>query len=181
MSTMKKRILFHLFFFIFPFMVFAQSQEGPPNVEKTGGIFPTEAQADEPDAVTPNRSDLIKPGKRTRPTFTKELKIAAQTQNEIRPNYYVMEGYVDLSYQGFRLQADRAEYDAKTKDLIATGNVVLDQADQHLTGDRLELNLETKKGSMYNARGFVPPQIFFWGERLDKIDEEEYVLHKGVF
>src|ERR671918_477139 len=80
MSTMKKRILFHLFFFIFPFMVFAQSQEGPPNVEKTGGIFPTEAQADEADAVTPNRSDLIKPGKRTRPTFTKELKIADQTQ-----------------------------------------------------------------------------------------------------
>jgi lipopolysaccharide assembly outer membrane protein LptD (OstA) len=178
---MKKRIFFLLLFFIVPFAVFAQSQEEPVNVEKTGGIFPTEAQADETDTITPNRTDLIKPGKRSRPTFTKELRIAAQTQNEIRPNYYVMEGYVDLAYQGFRLQADRAEYDAKTKDLIATGNVVLDQADQHLTGDKLELNLETKKGSMYNARGFVPPQIFFWGTRLDKIGEEEYKLYDGVF
>ncbi|MCI0413190.1 hypothetical protein L0222_10380 [bacterium] len=178
---MKKLISFLLFFFIVPLTVFAQAEEEPTPVQKTGGLFPTEAQADDEDTIPAKRPDTIKPGKRTRPTFTKELKIAAQTQNEIRPNYYVMEGYVDLQYQGFRLQADRAEYDAKTRDLIATGNVVLDQADQHLTGDRLELNLETKKGSMYNARGFVPPQIFFWGTRLDKIGEEEYKLYDGVF
>jgi LPS-assembly protein len=178
MFSMKK--LLFLFFLMTSF-VFAQSSSSdktPP--EKTGGLYPTEAQGDDEETIAPKRSDLIK-GQLSDPGFSKELKIAAQTQNEIRPQYYVMDGYVDLVYQGFRLQADHAEYDANTKDLIATGNVVLDQANSHLTGDRLELNLETKKGSMYNARGFVPPQIFFWGTRLDKIGEEEYRLHDGVF
>ena len=178
---MKKVNLLFFLVFIIPCVIVAQAPEEPEKVEKTGGIFPTEAQGDETNTIPPNRDALINAPKLPRPQFTNELKIAAQKQDEIRPNYYVMEGYVDLTYQGFRLQADRAEYDAKTKDLIATGNVVLDQANQHLTGDRLELNLETKKGSMYNARGFVPPQIFFWGKRLDKIGEEEYRLHDGVF
>lgn len=177
---MKKTILLILLIVTHSFIVFAQTDE-PESVETTGGVYPTEAQGDETSTIPPNRSELIKVPKRTRPQFSNELRIAAQKQDEIRPNYYVMEGYVDLIYQGFRMQADRAEYDAKTKDLIATGNVVLDQTNQHLTGDRLELNLETKKGSMHNARGFVPPQIFFWGTRLDKIGEEEYKLYDGVF
>jgi LPS-assembly protein len=177
---MKRSILIVFVFLMIPFLIQAQTSD-EEEVEKTGGVFPTEAQGEDTNIIPPNRSEMIKVPKLTRPQFTNEMKIAAQIQNEIRPNYYVMEGYVDLTYQGFRLQADQAEYDANTKDLIATGNVVLDQANQHLTGDRLELNLETKKGSMYNARGFVPPQIFFWGARLDKIGEEEYKLYDGVF
>jgi lipopolysaccharide assembly outer membrane protein LptD (OstA) len=64
---------------------------------------------------------------------------------------------------------------------VATGNVVLDQQDQHITGDRLELNLDTKKGVMYNARGFVPPQIFFSGTKLEKLGEDEYRIHDAIF
>src|SRR5688572_6427919 len=124
-SAMKKRTIFFLFCFMVPFLVFAQSKEEEP-VEKTGGIFPTEAQGEDTNTIPPDRTDAIKAGQLARPQFTNELKIAAQKQDEIRPNYYVMEGYVDLNYQEFRLQADHAEYDAKTKDLIATGNVVLD-------------------------------------------------------
>ena len=178
--AMKKCFFLYFFTIFFAAIVFGQTDEEEP-VEKTGGIFPTEAQGEDTNVIPPNREELIKAPKLPRPQYQNELKIAAQKQDEIRPNYYVMEGYVDLTYQGFRLQADHAEYDAKTKDLIATGNVVLDQANQHLTGDRLELNLETKMGSMFNARGFVPPQIFFWGTRLDKIGEEEYKLYDGVF
>src|SRR5687768_17376339 len=131
---MIRTIICFVLVLIFPFLVFGQTGD-EETVEKTGGIFPTEAQGDETNTI-PRDTELIKVPKLARPQFSKELKIAAQKQDEIRPNYYVMEGYVDLIYQGFRLQADRAEYDAKTKDLIATGNVVLDQANQHLTGDR---------------------------------------------
>lgn len=180
MLAMKLMKFVFLVLFL-PGLLLAQSSDDSDKVENTGGIYPTETQGDDTNTITADRSDVIKAGKLTRPTFSKELRIAAQSQNEIRPNYYVMEGYVDLNYQGMRLQADHAEYDAGTKDLVATGNVVLDQADQHLTGDRLELNLDTKKGSMYNARGFVPPQIFFWGSRLDKIGDEEYKLYDAIF
>jgi lipopolysaccharide assembly outer membrane protein LptD (OstA) len=176
-----KRVKFLLLFLLIPTLLLAQtSNTGTDKVEETGGIYPTEVQGDDTNEINPQRPDLIKKNLQ-KPTFTKELRVAAQMQNEIRKNYYVMDGYVDLSYQGMRLQADHAEYDANTKDLVATGNVVLDQTDEHLTGDKLVLNLDTKLGSMYNARGFVPPQIFFWGSRLDKIGDEEYKLYDGVF
>jgi LPS-assembly protein len=176
-----KMMRFLILFLLLPVLLFAQSDSDKDKPENTGGIYPTENQGDDTNEIPPDRADVIKAGKLSKPNFTKELRIAAQTQNEVRPNYYIMEGYVDLNYQGMRLQADHAEYDANTKSLVATGNVVLDQADQHLTGDKLELNLDTKKGSMYNARGFVPPQIFFWGSRLDKIGDEEYKLYDGIF
>jgi LPS-assembly protein len=179
MSAMKWVNIAFLLFFV-PALLIAQSGNDSDKVEETGGIFPSEVQGADTNEILPQRPDLIQE-RLTKPTFSKELRIAAQTQNEIRKNYYVMDGYVDLSYQGMRLQADHAEYDANTKDLVATGNVVLDQTDQHLTGDKLELNLDTKLGSMYNARGFVPPQIFFWGSRLDKIGDEEYKLYDGIF
>ncbi|PWT92647.1 MAG: hypothetical protein C5B54_03215 [Acidobacteria bacterium] len=59
--------------------------------------------------------------------------------------------------------------------------MVLDQEGQRITGDRLELNLDSKLGTMYNVFGYVPPQIFFWGNKLDKLGDEEYKLYDGTF
>jgi len=149
--------------------------------ESTGGQYPAEVQGADTNEIGADRDQLGKFQKLDSPGYSRDLKIASQTQNETRPKYYVLDGYVDIAYQGMRLQADHAEYDATTKDLVATGNVVLDQQDQHLTGNKLELNLDTKKGNMYDARGFIPPQIFFWGTRLEKLGEEEYKLYDGIF
>ncbi|HJZ12327.1 MAG TPA: LptA/OstA family protein [Acidobacteriota bacterium] len=148
---------------------------------ETGAQFPSEAPGSVSNAIPPDREALGKFPKVKGPQVSPDLRIASQTQNEIRKNYFILEGYVDITHTGMRLQSDHAEYDANSKDLIATGNVVLDQEGQHMTGDRLELNLETKKGVMYNARGFVPPQIFFWGKKLEKLDDDTYRIHDGVF
>lgn len=164
-------------------LLLAQSYDSSdqPDSESTGGQYPAEVQGPDTNDISADRSQFGKFQKLDSPGYSRDLKIASQTQNETRPKYYVLDGYVDIVYQGMRLQADHAEYDMNTKDLVATGNVVLDQTDQHLTGTKLELNLETKKGNMYNARGFVPPQIFFWGTRLEKLGDEEYKLYNGVF
>lgn len=158
-----------------------RAQDDDSESEHTGGIYPTESPGDDTNTIDPKRDQYGTTQKLKGPEFSNQLKISSQTQNEIRPHYYLLEGYVDMAYQGVRLQADHAEYDTVTKDLIATGNVVLDQDDQHITGSRLELNLDTKKGVMYNARGFVPPQIFFYGTKLEKLGEDEYKIHDGIF
>jgi LPS-assembly protein len=171
------------FFFILPFPLLGQSTSNTDEtaVEQTGGVYPTEIQGSDTNDIEPNRDNFGNPRDVPSPKYTNELHISSQTQNEIRPNYYLLEGYVDISNKGVRLQADHAEYNAATRDLIATGNVVLDQTDQRITGDRLELNLDTQTGTMYNVFGYFPPQIFFWGTKLDKLGKDEYRIYDGVF
>lgn len=151
-------------------------------MEKTGGQFPTEIQGDaESNGIDPDRLKLGQFQQLPTIEYQKDLHIASQMQNETRPGYYVLDGYVDIQYKDIRLQADHAEFDVNTKDLTASGNVVLDQEGQRITGDRLELNMDSKLGTMYNVFGYVPPQIFFWGEKLDKLGDVEYKLYNGTF
>ena len=169
-----------LFFLIFQNICFSQNNP-EEDVEETGGVYPTENQGAGTNYIEANRQELGSYGSVPKAGFTDSLHISSQTQNEIRPHYFILEGYVDISNKGYRLQADHAEYDTDTKELIATGNVVLDQEGQRITGDRLEMNLESETGTLYNVFGYVPPQIFFWGTKLDKLGEDEYKLYDGKF
>jgi LPS-assembly protein len=168
---------------LLPFSAFAQNQPtGNTDTEDHGsGEYPIIAQDPDTNTIEADREKLGDFKDLPETEFTTELRISSQTQNEIRPNYFVLEGYVDISNKGIRLQADHAEYNTATRDLIATGNVVLDQADQRITGKRLEMNLDTQMGVMYDVFGYVPPQIFFWGTKLEKLGKDEYRIHDGVF
>lgn len=157
----------------------SHAQSYSTNDESTGGTYPTENQGSGTNEIGANRTPTINEIPKTQ--FSDQLHIASQTQRETRPNYFVLEGYVDISNKGIRLQADRAEYDTVSKILIASGNVVLDQEDSRITANRIEMNMDTQKGSMYHVFGYVPPQTFFWGDRLDKLDKDEYKLYSAVF
>src|ERR1041384_6660822 len=74
--------------------------------EKTGGQFPAEVQGADSNEINPNRQALGNFPKPPNPEFTKDLVASSQSQNETKPGYYVLEGYVDISYRGLRLQAD---------------------------------------------------------------------------
>lgn len=172
---MKRAFAGFIFLLLFvPALIVAESSE------ESGGVYPSELQGDATNTIEVDRKALGNIQELPDEAFSKDLRIASQTQNETRPHYYILDGYVDISYKGMRLQADHAEYDTDTRDLIATGNVVLDQENQRITGKRLELNLDTKKGTMYDTFGFFPPQFFFWGSKLDKLGDETYRLHDGV-
>jgi LPS-assembly protein len=169
---------------LFPSLVPAQSESSGDEgdtVVGASGDYPSELPEGSNLTIDANRDELGNAQKLPKQDFTKDLRITSQRQNETRPNYFVLDGYVDMSYKDFRLQADHAEYDTATKDLVATGNVVLDQTTQRIVCERLELNLDTKKGVAYDVFGYVPPQIFFWGTKMEKLGEDEYKLYHGVF
>ncbi len=180
MKLVRFAILVLFLSFIFQSFSFAQSTT-EKDTEETGGVYPTESQAAGTSSIEANRQELGSYGSVPAAGYTDQLHISSQTQNEIRPNYFILEGYVDISNKGIRLQADHAEYDTVTRDLKASGNIVLDQEGTRITGERLEMNLEEETGTLYNVFGYVPPQIFFWGTRLDKLGEDEYKLYDGVF
>lgn len=182
---MDRLAIFSIIFFllVFPSLVLAQTspEDQDDSVVGESGNYPSELSEDTGLGIEANQDELGNTQKLPKQDYSKDLRITSQKQNETRPNYFVLDGYVDMSYKDFRLQADHAEYDTATKDLIATGNVVLDQTSQRIVCKRLELNLETKKGIAYDVFGYVPPQIFFWGTKLEKLGDDEYKLYKGVF
>ena len=98
-----------------------------------------------------------------------------------REDYAVLSGDVQLKYQDLDLKADEVEIDLTTKDVIAIGNVILDQGPRRLSGDSLTFNLETKTGTISNATGQVAPDYYFRGEEVEKTGADTYVIHNGVF
>ena len=54
-----------------------------------------------------------------------------------------------------RFYADHVEYFGDTNRLVATGNVLLIEADHQIAADRADFNAKTRLGTFYNARGFA--------------------------
>ncbi|HMZ79714.1 MAG TPA: putative LPS assembly protein LptD [Acidobacteriota bacterium] len=98
---------------------------------------------------------------------------------------YTADGYVNIYYQGSRLQADHAVYNEKTGDAVATGNVVYDPAPrQRITATQAELNIRTKKGTFVDATGYTDQNkdgtlIEFVADRVDKTGFDTYVLYNA--
>jgi LPS-assembly protein len=98
-----------------------------------------------------------------------------------REDYAVLSGQVQLKYQDLDLKADEVEIDLATKDVLAMGNVVLDQGPRRLSGDSLTFNLEAKIGVIHHATGQVTPDYYFAGAEVDKTGPNTYVIKDGVF
>ncbi len=98
-----------------------------------------------------------------------------------REDYAVLSGQVQLKYQDLDLKADEVEIDLGTKDVLAMGNVVLDQGPRRLSGDSLTFNLEAKTGVIRHATGQVTPDYYFAGAEVDKTGPNTYVIKDGVF
>ncbi|HEY0514336.1 MAG TPA: LPS assembly protein LptD [Thermoanaerobaculia bacterium] len=98
-----------------------------------------------------------------------------------REDYAVLSGEVRLKYQDLDLKADEAEIDLTTRNVVALGNVILDQGPRRLSGDSLTFNLDTKTGTIHHATGQVAPDYYFKGEEVDKTGDNTYVIKNGVF
>ncbi|MCJ7662770.1 MAG: LPS assembly protein LptD, partial [Desulfobacterales bacterium] len=92
-----------------------------------------------------------------------------------------LEGSVRILYKGTTVQADKMIYFDKTKDVVAEGSVVLTEGEDVLRCDRLELNIETKKGTVYQGRIFLKKKNFhITGSKAEKLGESEYRVHDAT-
>ena len=98
-----------------------------------------------------------------------------------RDDYAVLSGNVHIHYQDIDLQADQAEIDLATKDVIVLGNVVIDQGPRRLTGTAGTFNLETKTGTLKLATGRVTPDYYFSGTEVSKTGDNTYEVVNGIF
>jgi LPS-assembly protein len=110
-----------------------------------------------------------------------ETTLKAATQEQVEKGHVKAEGYVDIHSGDVHLTADRVEFWNEEMRVIAEGNVVYEQGDQKIIATRLEADLRTKTGRFFNAHGRTGADLYFYGDVLEKISEDTYVVEGGVF
>ncbi|HEX6101300.1 MAG TPA: putative LPS assembly protein LptD [Thermoanaerobaculia bacterium] len=98
-----------------------------------------------------------------------------------KDEYSISQGGVTIEYQDIKLVAYKVTYNYRTKDVVAEGNVIIDQGPTRITANQAMYNLTSKTGTFFNATGTMDPSMYFSGDRIEKVDEDTYRLTNGVF
>jgi LPS-assembly protein len=111
------------------------------------------------------------------------------------PNHWKLSGDVEIQRDDVQFYADEMEVFTDTHTMTAQGNVVFSAPTHRISADRVEFNLQTKLGTFYNAAGTASmaqkanrsmfgvqePDVYFYGETLEKMGERKYRLTNGGF
>jgi LPS-assembly protein len=106
-------------------------------------------------------------------------------KQEEQGNVLVATGDVQVSDGDILIIADRVTYNNATNDVVAEGNVYFEQQGQRLTGDMLEFNYKTRRGTMRNPTAFTNTTpggvtIVVDANRADKTGEDTYNLSNAM-
>lgn len=92
-----------------------------------------------------------------------------------------MEGEVKITHKNISIRADKVIFYTETSDVVADGGVVLQEGEDVLRCDRVELNIETKKGMVYEGRLFLKKKNFhITGSRAEKLGEMQYRVYDAT-
>src|SRR5258706_292613 len=101
-------------------------------------------------------------------------------QEVVRDEYLILEKEVVIKYQDIVIHADKVTANLKTKDVVAEGHVILDQGPTRITGEHIVFNLDSKTGTFFNATGSLHPDMYFVGEKIERLAEDRYRPSENV-
>ncbi len=117
------------------------------------------------------------------------------TIERLGENHWKLIGAVEVEKDDVKFFADEIEIFTDTDDLTGRGNVVYTAGGNRIAADRVEFNTETGLGTFYNAAGTASlgdrvdrsmfgtqePDAYFYGETLEKIGPDRYLITRGGF
>ncbi|HYE87296.1 MAG TPA: putative LPS assembly protein LptD, partial [Vicinamibacterales bacterium] len=108
-----------------------------------------------------------------------------------------LEGEAGSANAGQKFFADDLLLNTRTGELEAIGNVVFMTPTARISADSVTFNTKTQLGKFVNASGIaqlgergernrsmfgtLEPDVYFWGESLEKIGTDKYKINKGGF
>jgi LPS-assembly protein len=92
-----------------------------------------------------------------------------------------LSGGVELKYRDLVVRAENVVLDLATNRVRAEGNVLLDDGPRRLTGATLDIDLDTKLGSLTEATAAVGTDFYFQGEEVARIADGVWEVRDGVF
>lgn len=115
-------------------------------------------------------------------------------QCEKNNNIYLLNGDVEIKFEGYDFQGDMVTYDADSGEVTTTGNASLDGGarDIHLNASHATYNVRSRTGKFYEVTGSTGSRyqgkkaaltssspILFSGKMVEQTGPDEYVLHEG--
>ncbi|NOZ26023.1 MAG: LPS-assembly protein LptD [Nitrospirae bacterium] len=95
---------------------------------------------------------------------------------------YHLRGDVRIRRLDAFLKAEEADYAEKTGEARAYGDVRYEDGWVVIEAERLRLNIETKRGLVYNARLFFKKDNYHVrAEEIERLGEKDYVIRKATF
>ena len=88
----------------------------------------------------------------------------------------IAEKDVEIHYRDLEVFADRVEYNTKTKDILAEGNVVIRMPKEVVSAERVIGNLDTRMFKMEKASGMLQPTVFYRAEEVERREPNLYTL-----
>src|SRR5262245_7642202 len=119
-------------------------------------------------------------------TAERKVNINSEKQDTYKEgNVIVATGDVQVSDGESLIIADRVTYNKNTDDVLAEGNVYFEQQGQKLTGEVLEFNYKTRRGTMRNPTAFTNTTpggvtIVIDASRADKTGADTYNLSNAM-
>ncbi len=108
--------------------------------------------------------------------------IADQVEHDRAANTYTARGNVEVREATRTLFADYVFLDDNTRDVTAEGNVIYEDLGDRIECEQMQLNLETKKGTLEKARVFIKTgNVYINGAEIEKTGESQYKIKKGKF
>jgi hypothetical protein len=89
------------------------------------------------------------------------------------------QGDVEVCYKDLKIFADEVEVNTETKDIFASGNVVIQLPNEVVSADKIFYNLDSRQGKIDKAFGMVRPNIFYQADTIERKDENTYYLTKA--
>ena len=95
-------------------------------------------------------------------------------------NIYTAFGDVKIYKDEKTLSAESVIFNHNTMEAASKGNVLLTVGSDTLSGDKININLNTGIGAIYNGRIFIEKKHFFIkGDKILKTGEDTYTIGKG--
>ncbi len=112
---------------------------------------------------------------------TDPLNIAADHVEYISSeSMYIAEGAVSIDLGNSSLKADTIKLNNKTYDAVATGNAIYEDSDTVIKSEKIELNLKTKLGTIYNGSIFYKKDNYhIESGQIEKISEKTFFLKEA--
>ncbi|MBN2371948.1 MAG: LPS assembly protein LptD [Vicinamibacteria bacterium] len=151
---------------------------------------PEEATASEADASDPSAEPSPSPAV-TPETLSCDPKVDVCLTSEVQgreEGHIWGRGFTDLRAGDLRVQTDSLDiYDVTHPDgsvgqrLVAEGNVVLLRGDERMTGKSMTMDLDSGRGVIENAVGYLEPGVFVRARKVERLDAKTFRIRNGTF
>lgn len=123
--------------------------------------------------------DLLKSAIDDNPDIPWEIK-ADEVEYDPVNKVYIAETGVSITKGSKRLNADFVQFDHINMKAVAKGHVIMTAGEDIISGEQMDIDLNTETGMIYNADIFIKENHFYIkGDKIEKTGKNDYMAYKA--